>query len=52
MMVVAGLDELWGWSPAYSSLLKILALLIILAGYALTSYALIENRFFSGMVRL
>lgn len=52
MMVVAGLDELLGWSPTYSSLLKILSLLIILAGYALTSYALIENRFFSGMVRL
>jgi protein-S-isoprenylcysteine O-methyltransferase Ste14 len=52
MMVVAGLDELLGWSPAYSSLLKILSLLIILAGYALTSYALIENRFFSGMARL
>jgi protein-S-isoprenylcysteine O-methyltransferase Ste14 len=31
---------------------KILALAIILAGYALGSYALIENRFFSGMVRI
>jgi protein-S-isoprenylcysteine O-methyltransferase Ste14 len=47
MMVVAGLDELLGWSPTYSLPLKIFALLIILAGYAL-----IENRFFSGMVRL
>ncbi len=26
--------------------------LVILAGYALGSYALIENRFFSGMVRI
>jgi protein-S-isoprenylcysteine O-methyltransferase Ste14 len=52
IMVVAGLDELYGWSPTYSLPLKILALLIILAGYALGSYALIENRFFSGMVRL
>ena len=32
--------------------MKILALVIILAGYALGSYALIENRFFSGMVRI
>jgi protein-S-isoprenylcysteine O-methyltransferase Ste14 len=31
---------------------KILSLVIILAGYALGSYALIENRFFSGMVRI
>jgi protein-S-isoprenylcysteine O-methyltransferase Ste14 len=52
VMVVAGLDELLGWSPTFSLPLKILALLIILAGYALGAYALIENRFFSGMVRL
>jgi len=52
IMLVAGLDELFGWSPPYSLPLKILALLIILAGCVLGSYALIENRFFSGMVRL
>ena len=52
VMLVAGLDELFGWSPTYSLPLKILALLIILTGYVLGSYALIENRFFSGMVRL
>ncbi|HEY59793.1 MAG TPA: isoprenylcysteine carboxylmethyltransferase family protein [Anaerolineae bacterium] len=52
VMLVAGLDALFGWSPMFSLPLKILSLLIILAGYALGSYALIENRFFSGMVRL
>jgi protein-S-isoprenylcysteine O-methyltransferase Ste14 len=52
MMLVAGLDALFGWPPTYSLPLKILSLVIILAGYALGSYALIENRFFSGMVRL
>jgi protein-S-isoprenylcysteine O-methyltransferase Ste14 len=31
---------------------KLLALAFILAGYALGSYALIENRYFSGMVRI
>ncbi|OPZ97863.1 MAG: Acetolactate synthase large subunit [Bacteroidetes bacterium ADurb.Bin416] len=31
---------------------KILALGVILAGFVLGSYALIENRFFSGMVRM
>ncbi len=31
---------------------KIGALIVILAGYAWGSYALIENRFFSGMVRI
>ncbi|MBP8000245.1 MAG: isoprenylcysteine carboxylmethyltransferase family protein [Chloroflexi bacterium] len=50
--LVAGLDALFGWSPTFSLPLKILALVVILAGYALGSYALIENRFFSGMVRI
>lgn len=52
VMLVAGLDALLNWSPSFSLLLKISALILILGSYALTSYALIENRFFSGMVRL
>jgi len=50
--LVAGLDALFGWPPTFSLPLKILALVVLLAGYILASYALIENRFFSGMVRL
>ncbi len=50
--LVAGLDALFDWSPPFSLPVKILALVIILVGYALGSYALIENRFFSGMVRI
>ena len=50
--LVAGLDAMFDWSPKFSLLVKILALVILLAGYALGSYALIENRFFSGMVRI
>jgi protein-S-isoprenylcysteine O-methyltransferase Ste14 len=50
--IVAGLDALFDWSLLFSLPLKLLTLVIILAGYALASYALIENRFFSGMVRI
>jgi len=50
--LVAGLDALFDGSPPFSLPVKIIALVIILAGYALGSYALIENRFFSGMVRI
>ena len=50
--LVAGLDALFDWPPTFSLPVKILALATLLAGYALGSYALIENRFFSGMVRL
>ena len=52
VLLVAGLDMLYDWSPTFSLSVKILSLVIILAGYALSSYALIENRFFSGMVRI
>jgi len=50
--LVAGLDALFGWSPPFSLSAKIVALFIILAGYALGTWALMENRFFSGMVRI
>ncbi len=50
--LVAGLDELFGWSVIFNLPVKILSLVIILAGYVLSSYALIENRFFSGVVRI
>lgn len=50
--LIAGLDVLLGWSFPFIWPLKILSLVMILAGYILGSYALIENRFFSGMVRL
>ena len=50
--VLAGLEARLAWSPANSLSLEILALAAILAGYALGSYALIANPFFSGMVRI
>lgn len=50
--LVAGLDALFDWSRTFSLPLKIVSLVIILAGCALGSYALIANRFFSGMVRI
>jgi protein-S-isoprenylcysteine O-methyltransferase Ste14 len=50
--LVAGLDALFHWSPSFHYVVKISALIIMLAGYVLSSYALIENRYFSGMVRI
>jgi protein-S-isoprenylcysteine O-methyltransferase Ste14 len=52
ILVVAGLDARFQWSAAFSMPAKIVALIIIVSGMALGSYALIENRFFSGMVRI
>lgn len=50
--LVAGLEALLGGSAPFSLPLKILGLVFILGGYALGAYALLENRFFSGMVRI
>ena len=52
VMIVAGLDMRFDWSPSFNLPIKILALVLLLASYALASYALIENRFFSGVVRI
>ncbi|MGD9211210.1 MAG: isoprenylcysteine carboxylmethyltransferase family protein [Desulfobacteraceae bacterium] len=50
--LVVGLDTLFSCSIPFSLPVKIISLVIILAGYALGSYALIENRFFSSIVRI
>lgn len=50
--LVAGLEMRFGNSLPFSLPVKIGALIVILAGYVWGSYALIENRFFSGMVRI
>ena len=50
--LVAGLEAMIYWPTPFNITVKFLALTFILVGYALGSYALIENRFFSGMVRI
>jgi protein-S-isoprenylcysteine O-methyltransferase Ste14 len=52
ILVVAGLDARFGWTAPLSLAIKLVALVVILAGYALGSYAIIVNRFFSGVVRI
>lgn len=50
--LVVGLDARFGWSVGYSLPVELAALLLILIGFAFGSYALIENRYFSGTVRI
>jgi len=52
ILAVAGFDRLYGWSPGLAPAIKIAGLLGIVIGYAFSSWALIENRFFSGTVRI
>jgi len=50
--LVAGLEARFGWSPTFGLPAKVLALVVMLCGYGLGSYALMENRYFSGQVRI
>lgn len=52
ILVVVGLDERYGWSPAFSQGAKMVAFAGLLLGYAFSSWALVENRFFAGTVRI
>ncbi len=52
LVIVAGLDHRYGWTPLFSIWLNILGLVLIALGYAFASWALIENRFFSSTVHI
>jgi len=52
LVIVAGLDHRYGWSPAFPLWLMVLGFILISLGYAFASWALAENRFFSSTVRI
>lgn len=52
LVIVAGLDHLFGGSTAFPLWLIVLGFFLISLGYAFATWALIENRFFSSVVRI
>lgn len=52
LVIVAGLDHRFGWSPLFPTWLQIVGILLIALGYAFATWALAENRFFSTMMRI
>jgi protein-S-isoprenylcysteine O-methyltransferase Ste14 len=52
LVIVAGLDHRYSWSPAFPLWLIVPGFILISLGYAFASWALAENRFFSGVVRI
>lgn len=52
LVIVAGLDHRFGWSPVFPLWLIVLGFLLISLGYAFAAWAFIENRFFSSVVRI
>ena len=52
LVIVAGLDHRFGWSPLFPLWLIVLGFLLISLGYAFAAWALAENRYFSSVVRI
>lgn len=52
LVIVAGLDHRYGWSPVFSPWLNVFGFILISLGYAFASWALVENRFFFTTVRI
>jgi len=52
MVIVAGLDHRYNWSPEFPLWLIMIGFVLISLGYAFAAWALAENRFFSSVVRI
>jgi len=52
MVIVPGLDHRYNWSPEFPLWLIVIGFILISLGYAFATWALVENRFFSSVVRI
>jgi len=52
IFLAAGMDALYHWSAGFSLGWELFGLALIVLGYLLGSYALVENAYFSGTVRI
>ena len=52
MVIVAGIDHRFNWSPEFPLWLSVVGFIFIAFGYAFAAWALVENRFFSCVVRI
>lgn len=52
MLMVAGLDNRFSWSPKLPFIVHAIAFVVIALGYGLSTWATVTNRFFSSVVRI
>lgn len=52
ILVVAGLDQRFGWSPVFLLSVQIVALALVALATAVFSWAMLSNPFFSSLVRI
>ena len=50
MVIVAGLDHRYNWSPDFPLWFSVTGFIMIALGYTFATWAMIENRFFSSVV--
>ena len=50
--IVAGLDKRFGWSEPLPIWTNIIAWIVTIIGFAVANWAIVENRFFSAVVRI
>lgn len=51
-LIVIGFDKQQAWTTPFAFNAKIAALIVMVLGYAFGTWALMENKFFSGVVRI
>ena len=51
-LLIAGLNMRFGWSPQIPPALELVALVFVMVGSGLSSWAMISNAFFAGTVRI
>ncbi|HYG59053.1 MAG TPA: isoprenylcysteine carboxylmethyltransferase family protein, partial [Symbiobacteriaceae bacterium] len=52
ILLVAGLEQRYRWSPGFPLLWQVLFQVVVATGYTLLSWAMFANRFFSSVVRI
>jgi len=52
LLVVAGLDERFGWTPPFPLWVTLLGVVLFVAGYILVLWAMYANKYFSQIVRI
>jgi protein-S-isoprenylcysteine O-methyltransferase Ste14 len=52
VLVVAGLDERFGWQRPIAPWAQVVAYALVVAGFAFATWAMVANRFFSAVVRI
>ncbi len=52
MLVVAGLDQRFGWSPNFGLRVQIFGGVLFMLGYSIVVWAMYTNQFFSSVVRI